>query len=307
MATFTEEELRAAGLTVDMLPIDAQPTVTRQTTLAAGQMDSSFVIPDWFVELELAVQFRSGALVFGPRGSGKDTAITNLAKKHEANLILLKCFTNMQVENVVGGWQAKDGSTVWGDAELTTVLRECNAGRKTWLGIVEINAGHPGVWSAMNGLLDNSKSPLRLPNGEVIPWHPDLRVFGMYNPAYTGMREVNEALKDRLAPVYATYPKHDQEAKILAHMTGAPMSRINKVLDVATAIRAANENLRFDLSVRPLSLWILSAMSGLMTWTRAYEFAVVNLIGSPAEAQGKREALLEIGRNSGIARWDVTT
>lgn len=268
----------------------ADEGVARQSS---GPGTAGFVEPVWFNRLAFATRHRKGACMFGGRGGGKSTAIRELAKREGRSTVPLQCSANMQIDSLIGTWTAKDGGTVFIDGPLAIAMRQ-----GLWLLAEEANAVHPGVWSAVNTLTDDTGEGLRLPTGEVIPPHPDFRLILLYNDGYVGTKEVNGALKDRLPPIYCPYPPRDQEIAILQNKTGAPNQVCAWAVDLATMIRQAN--LRFDLSVRALANMIDFKFKGGATMEEAFEFAILDLIGPPETTQPQRAVLAEIARQCGL-------
>jgi len=254
-----------------------------------------FVEPEWWPVLCFALEHERGATLFGPRGCGKTTAIGELARRMGKASVILQCAANMQLDSFIGVWAVEGGTTRFVDGPLTAAVRMSG-----WLVAEEANAVHPGVWSAVNTLTDRSGAGLRLPTGEVVPNSPDFRLVLAYNEGYSGTREVNAALKDRLMPVACGYLGQGQESELVAGMTGCEPMAAARVVDVARLIRAAA--LRFDLSPRALARWV--KLASIMGWKRAYEVAVVDLAGgdSPENAP-TRAALTEIGNNAGMENW----
>jgi len=256
----------------------------------------SFVPPSWYGLLKFAMQHERGVTMFGPRGCGKSTAIRELAVELSAQTVTMQCAANMQIDSLIGSWTSTNGTLSFIDGPLTTAVRN-----GTWLLAEEANVIHPGVWSAVNTLTDQTGEGLRLPTGEVVKPNPSFRLVLIYNEGYAGTREVNAALKDRLMPIYCGYLEAADEIKLLAGKTAAPEAECKRVQDVATMIRAAN--LRFDLSPRSLVRWIKLVKTAGYSWAKAFECAIIDLVGPKELAGPQRACLEEIARNT-IEQWN---
>jgi midasin (ATPase involved in ribosome maturation) len=274
----------------------AQAAATAVPPAAAPAVASSnFVAPTWYPLLRYAMEAEKGASLFGPRGCGKSTAIRQLAGEMTRSTVTLQCAANMQIDSLLGSWTSQAGTLSFVDGPLTAAVR---AG--AWLLAEEANVIHPGVWSLVNTLTDTTGEGLRLPSGEIVPQTPGFRLILIYNEGYTGTREVNAALKDRLMPIYCDYLPAAEEVTLLEKMTGAAAEQCKRVQEVAAMIRAAN--LRFDLSPRSLVRWIRLVKVAGLTWGQAYERAILDLVGPPQLAAPQRSVLEEIARNT-VAQW----
>lgn len=256
---------------------------------------STFIPPSWYPLLRYAVTAEKGATLFGPRGCGKSTAIRQLAADMGRPTVTMQCAANMQIDSLIGSWTSENGTLRFIDGPLTIAVRT-----GAWLLAEEANVIHPGVWSAVNTLTDQTGEGLRLPSGELVPQNPAFRLVLIYNEGYAGTREVNAALKDRLMPIYAEYLPAQEEITLLEKVTGATNEEAKRVQSVASMIRAAN--LRFDLSPRSLFRWIGLVKVGGLTWGEAYIKAILDLVGTPQLAAAQRACLEEIAQNT-VAQW----
>lgn len=262
---------------------------------AAKAAARPFVPPSWYPLLRYAMKSERGACLFGPRGCGKSTTIRELARELGREAIPLQCAANMQIDSLLGSWTSENGTLRFIDGPLTEAVR-----RGAWLMAEEANVIHPGVWSVVNTLTDTTGDGLRLPTGEVVPQSEGFRLILLYNEGYSGTRDVNAALKDRLMPIFADYLDPAHETELIEKLTGATNAEATQVVGVANMIRQAD--IGFDLSPRSLVRWVRLVRDEGMTWRAAFDKAIIDLVGPPHLAAAQRGCVDEIGRNT-VDQW----
>lgn len=297
------DSLIALGLAVETAPqravVGAPPDVSTVETPA----DAGFTPPPWYGRLRFALTAPSqrGATVFGPRGSGKTTAVHRLAAQTGAGLVTYQAAAGCVIDDLVGVRDLVDGRTVFTRGPLAEALeRDC------WLLIEEANVMHPGVFSKLNTLTDGSGDSLRLPDGSALPVGPGFRVILAFNEgaAYSGTREVNAALRDRLMPIYADYLPAAAEVAMLRARTGCDEATAAGLVEFAGGVRAARASLGFDLSPRALLRMLDLIRHCGCSWAEALEFGVLDLVGDPVDRRPQRDAIAQIADLQSMAQWN---
>src|SRR5258706_10731267 len=94
-------------------------------TPPASQTSTDFIPPEWYPMLSYAVAsgMEKGAMMFGPRGSGKSTAIRQLANDTGAQTVTMQCAANMQIDSLIGVWTGESGTLRFVDGPLTIAVR----------------------------------------------------------------------------------------------------------------------------------------------------------------------------------------
>lgn len=160
------------------------------------------------------VEMSAPALLIGQTGLGKTTLISELAKKHNRNLIRLSVHSGITGDEILGKWLAKNGSTVWQYGLLIQAMQNGD-----WIVFDEINACPADVLFALHSLLDDDrKVTLVEKDGEIIRPHADFRFFATMNPIddYAGTKELNMAFFSRFGAVIEIQPfPSDVEERIL--------------------------------------------------------------------------------------------
>jgi MoxR-like ATPase len=243
-----------------------------------------------------------GACLFGPRGSGKTTAVHRLTESLGVRLITYQAAAGCTIDDLVGVRDLRDGRTVFTPGPLADALAaDCV------LLIEEANTMHPGVFSKLNTLTDGSGDSLRLPDGSALPVGPGFRVVLAFNEGYSGTREVNAALRDRLMPIYADYLPPESESRMIRDRTGCDEETATGLVQFATKVRVARAESAFDLSPRALfRLLDLIRYCG-ESWPDAFEHAILDLVGDPLDRAPQRECIRQIADLDGMMTWDLPT
>lgn len=295
-----KDALAAAGMAT---PFQSAAPAAPEVALNATPADPGtplYVRPAWLDQAALGAHpDERGATLFGPAGTGKTTAIHRLATELGAKLITFQAADGCGIEDLIGFRELVDGEkgpkTAFTPGPLPEALEaDC------WLLIEEANAMRPGVFSKLNTLLDGSGDTLRLPDGRRLAAGPGFRLWLAYNPGYAGMREVNQALVDRLCPVYTSYLPAPSEAHMLAARSGCDLDTALRVALLAEKIRAAR--FRFDLSPRALFRMLRIVRAG-RSWSDAFAWAILDRIGDPVSRAADRDACKQIADLDDLATW----
>ena len=256
--------------------------------------DPHYESPDWARVLEYALDDpdENGALLFGPRGTGKTSGVQQTCHRMDKKLVVMQCARGKGLEALVGGWRAENGTTYWQDGPLVTALLNGCV-----LVCEEANMMPEGLWSDLNTLTDGSGHKLNLPDGRRLAASDGFRVVLCYNPSYAGCKGINEALKDRLMPIYTEYLPAETEAKILMNrVDGLPNYVAESMCKIAAGVRATAKQHRFDMSIRCLMRWARMTIKLGMTWEESWKMAVLNLVGDPETYTVQRDVIDNIGR-----------
>lgn len=225
--------------------------------------------------IRACINLNESVMLIGETGTGKTTLVSELAKEQEKVLHRVSVNGSMSVDEILGKWLAKDGSTYWIDGILTRAVREGH-----WVIFDEINAMLPEMGFALHSLLDDARTiTLAEKDGELIKAHPDFRFFGGMNPSedYAGTKEVNMALMSRFAGVFYidVFPV-EQEVKVLKRHNVTD-SIANKLVNLAFQLRELRKkgDMSTFVSTRDIIQAGKLATSGL-NFDQAVLFAVFN-------------------------------
>lgn len=205
-------------------------------------------------------------LLVWPKGTGKTTSIYHIACKTGNPLVPIQLNGATGVDTFVWKWLVKEEWTYWIDGLFTMAWRY---GFRICLD--EVNACTPEILMVLHSAMDDRRILiLDEKNWEVIPRHPNCRIFGSMNPSedYAWTKEMNQAFIDRFAwQIMVEYPEERKEIEIiLGHKKVTiddnvpPRAKewvITRMVHVATNLRKAHreQKLIFECSTRNLIDW----------------------------------------------------
>ena len=164
--------------------------------------------------IRACVDINESVILIGETGTGKTTLINELAKEKSKVLHRVSVNGSMGIDEILGKWLAKDGSTYWIDGILTKAVRNGD-----WVVFDEMNAMLPEMGFALHSLLDDAKTiTLAEKDGELVTANEEFRFFASVNPSedYAGTKDVNLALMSRFAGVfYIDVFLPEEEVKVL--------------------------------------------------------------------------------------------
>lgn len=183
--------------------------------------------------LAIAIQSNKPALLIGETGTGKTSAIRELAYLTKRPYVRVNMTGYTTPDDLIGSKSVKDGATYYEHGIVTDAMK-----RGAILVLDEINATTPDCMFILHGLLDDDKR-ITLPNGEIITPHADFRVFATCNPDYEGTKTLNKALLDRFPIIIAVdvlTPK--KEIALIIDRTTIDEKIATDLVTMATMLRA---------------------------------------------------------------------
>ncbi len=203
--------------------------------------------------MEQCIAASEPALLIGETGTGKTTIIRELAKKRKVELHRVSVNGSTGVEEILGKFLAKGGSTVWQDGILIAAMKKGD-----WVVFDEINAALPEILFALHSLLDDDrKVTLVEKDNEVVRPHENFRFFATMNPTeeYAGTKELNKAFMSRFAAILniPTLSEAD-EHQLLTELHGVESNVAYKLVQLGTTLRKfkSEEKIFYFCSTRDL-------------------------------------------------------
>lgn len=197
-------------------------------------------------------------LLIGETGTGKTSAVRDLAYRTNNSFRRLNLNGSTTVEEFVGKILINRDGTYWVDGILTDAMRNGH-----WLLIDEVNAALPEILFVLQSLLDDDGYIVlaEKEDKEIVRPHPNFRIFATMNPFedYVGTKELNKAFLSRFPiTIKVEYPKADQELEIVKERyPSLPEQVIKDMIQVVHSSREsrANEDIDFVFSTRDLLQW----------------------------------------------------
>ena len=251
-----------------------------------------FLAPPFWENLETAVRCGFSAMLFGPRGTGKTTAVKEIARQRGKRLFHIQGHADLMIEELRGTVGLEKGSTLFKPGTVTRAVQH-----KAWLLFDELNLCRPAVTAWLNNIIDK-EGTLSIPEtGEVISVPGDFLAFFCFNEGYQGTRELNEALKDRCWPVLCEYWPEELEFSLLKNeLPDIADVDARRAIEVANAVRKARKEggLDFDFSIRTLVHWVSDAYERTADLLRSFRDVVLAKVGDPLLNAPQQQAMKEI-------------
>jgi gas vesicle protein GvpN len=206
----------------------------------------------------------------GPSGTGKTALALHISRKLDRPIMMI--FGNEELERsaLVGSNSGLKIKTVR-DNYISSVLKKEDELVEKWVdGRIlyackhgytliydEMTRSRPETNNLFLSILEEGvievPSPKKRGN-ELIRVHPDFKVIFTSNPAeYSGVYELQDALRDRVITIYLNYPDRETEIKIIMAQSGIGIKTAGIITDIVRSFRKSD-----------MGLFKPSARSGVM-------------------------------------------
>lgn len=261
-----------------------EPTTVNNSVLSSYN-------PNVIAGIRACVESSQSALLIGETGTGKTTLLNELAKEVGKKLHRVSVNGNMGIDEILGKYLAKDGSTYWVDGILTKAVRNGD-----WVVFDELNAMLPEMGFALHSLLDDARCiTLAEKDGEVVPAHKDFRFFGAMNDSenYAGTKDVNMALMSRFGGVFeiAVFSFAKEVEVLMRNSISGQVA--NTLCSVANELREMRKNgdiLTFTSTRDLIQAGILN-QKGVQI-EHAMQFAMFNKLNTEEREEVAKNALI---------------
>lgn len=260
--------------------------------------------------LSVAVKNDMPTLLVGPTGCGKTHLLYELGLAMKKNLSRVNLTGDITINELLGKWLIKNGSTYWQDGVLVEAMRNGD-----WIIFDEINAALPEILFCVNSLLDGSRSvKLAEKDGEIVKAHKDFRFFAAMNPSddYAGTKELNKSLLSRFGIVIEIgHHAPEIELEILKAHTSVDEVVACTMVDCANMIRKLRNkgDIYYTMSTRDLISWGHFYKSNEHSLCQSFALSILNKAGAD-----ERDAIIKIVLNKypkafdkDMALWNKTS
>ena len=222
--------------------------------------------------LAIAIKNNIPCLLIGETGTGKTSAVKELAFKLKQNYTRISLTGYTTPDELIGSKSVKNGATYYENGILTRAMIEGHI-----CVLDELNAITPDCSFIIHSLLDDERK-ISLPNGDIITPHKDFRIFGTINPDYEGTKSLNRAFLDRFGVlVYFDILSPAIEEKLLIDRTGIKKDIAKRLIATAWLNRKAySEGKTMTLISTRSLLQVCELLNEGLKPIEAYKIAVVN-------------------------------
>lgn len=194
--------------------------------------------------------------IFGETGLGKSLSVSQMASKHNREVIRINVNAQTNEEDLIGGFRLIDGETVFQYGPVITAMQ-----RGAVLLIDEITSLNPAYAFCLFSALEGEPVYIKKLNKVVFP-APGFTVvatdntkgYGSPSGQWVGVNVQNEAFLDRFPiAVEYDYPKPNDELKILAYYS-EDMEVMKDLIKWANFVRITYKEGGIDATISPRRL-----------------------------------------------------
>jgi MoxR-like ATPase len=191
---------------------------------------------------EQAYQQRLPVMLTGPTGCGKTRLVEHMGELLQRPVVTISCHDDLTSSDLVGRFMVTGGDVVWTDGPLTRAVK---AGAICYLD--EVVEARPDSLAILHSLTDHRRALYLDRAGEVVQAPPEFMLVCSYNPAYrSSLKELKPSFRQRFVTLAMRYLPPDREAELIVAEAGIELSRAQRVVRCAIAVRTADEAFHFE-------------------------------------------------------------
>lgn len=191
------------------------------------------------VELfEHAFYNRLPVLLKGPTGCGKTRFVAYMAARLNLPLYTVACHDDLTASDLVGRHLIGEGGTYWTDGPLTRAVRD---GGICYLD--EVVEARKDTTVVLHPLSDDRRILPIDRTGEQLEAPDKFMLVVSYNPGYQNfLKGMKPSTRQRFVALRFGYPLPEAEAAIVAQESGIALDRAERLVRLATALRALKDH-----------------------------------------------------------------
>ena len=211
-------------------------------------------IGDEIALFEAAYEQRIPVLLKGPTGAGKTRFVEYMAYRlgrhvtkisgrtdpadHRAALVTVACHEDLTASDLVGRYLLDVDGTRWVDGPLTRAVK---AGTICYLD--EVVEARKDTTVLIHPLTDYRRLLPIEKLGQVVEAADGFLLVISYNPGYqSALKDLKHSTRQRFIAIEFDYPPKDQEAEIIAHESGIPLSTATDLAKLGEKVRNLKEH-----------------------------------------------------------------
>ena len=240
------------------------------------------------VELfEYAYRHRLPVLIKGPTGCGKTRFVRHMAARLGRPLYTVACHDDLSAADLVGRHLIGDGGTYWNDGPLTRAVRE---GAICYLD--EVVEARKDTTVVLHPLTDDRRMLPLERTGETLEAPPEFMLVVSYNPGYQNLlKGMKPSTRQRFLGLRFDFPGPELERDILVRETGIDGARAERLVRLATALRALRDHDLEEAASTRLLVYAATLIRGGYEPLEACRAALVEPLTDDAETSS---ALMEV-------------
>lgn len=253
-------------------------------------MGDKFIEPSWFSMMKHMVKSGRHISLAGPPGTGKDTAVQELAAREGKVLVTVGGDAGFRRRDITGSVHISQGHSYFEVAEYAAAVIN-----GWWALISEVNAADADALMFINTQL----APPYAINigGKSYPVHPNFRLFVTYNHGLVGTKPLPQSFKDRFFSIKLPFFTEYQLGRILSKH-GMPDDAVYQAFPKFGVVAwEAHERgaIRYQITSRRLMDAVELLKSGIVdNYVDAIEEAVISSVDSPLEADALRKLVDQV-------------
>ena len=191
------------------------------------------------VELfEHAFYNRLPVLLKGPTGCGKTRFVAYMAARLNLPLYTVACHDDLTASDLVGRHLIGEGGTYWTDGPLTRAVRD---GGICYLD--EVVEARKDTTVVLHPLSDDRRILPIDRTGEQLEAPDKFMLVVSYNPGYQNfLKGMKPSTRQRFVALRFGYPLPEPEAAIVVRESGIALERAERLVRLATALRALKDH-----------------------------------------------------------------